>query len=227
MENTVIGTNAVPMNAPNITLPSSEQYITSAMSCALELWNKIQHNPNIRKLSDDEKIKFFTTEPKHNVFYMRFPIVGRYMICLNQFKPKAFKRFLQKQIAIIFTPSVVSIEASSKDAPSTDKMLQLQAKYVQYLWEETQRDMGAHLSAGSGGKIYEEAYKMLKDEDTDFKKRYDTIEKELARAKTSGDVARAKELLDRLANNEQTIPEEQLNVLHKILSEQLKKQNSS
>ena len=204
----------------NIKKPKMDEINQGFCQIAIEKASKlkalIKHtkalNDDYPSWTDEQKIAHYTKDPDVDQFYKRFPIIARYMVCLEMYSKKAFTRFLK----LMATPSPAD--------EIQDRMLRLQAKYIQFLWEECEHHKGRHPGAAESNKIYEDTFAMLKKEDDDFKKRYDEIKDELEKRNNLNNAEKLKELIDRLSKNpDDTMVSLLLEKLQKLKDSEVKK----
>ena len=183
-----------------------EDYIEMSMQLALKFRQAVKNakktNAQWKKLDDDKKIKHITEFEELNAFYTRYPIVSRYMICLESFSAKAFRRFLNLQCAPI---------SQNPNEAMSNRNLHLQAKYLQFLWEETSKKYGNHFNIADANAVYEQAYKALLEEDTEFKNKYKEIESELTINRAINNNIKMQELLNQLRFTGFNMPKTELN----------------
>ena len=174
-----------------------------AISDAKSLWNdikdRIKNDPEFIKLPDNEKISIYQNS-KYKEFYVNNPIVCRYMICMGQFSMNAFKKFLTKSENI----AKRSTGSDKSKFSSEERWIMLQADYVRYLWEAYQRQ---HFSQTDSKCIWQHAYDSLTKEFSDFKKMHADIEEKLKSDKLTGKSELVKEMVRRIANDEQKLDE--------------------
>ena len=174
--------------------------IDSNIDVAIKLWNnikkKVTEDPTFVKMSDTDKISLYQKSEFTN-FYTEFPIVSRYMICMGQFSVNAFKKYLLK------CKNVEHDSIKSKERGySEDQWIQRQSDYVRYLWESYQK---INFSKIESDDIWKNTYEILKQEFKDFKDLHKNIEDKLDKEKITNKEEMVKELLSRLANNEQSL----------------------
>jgi len=193
----------------------TDLFIEAAIQCADDVKEAIEAAGKIKGYadwSDQEKITHLTKDTACNMFYVRFPLIARYMICLGIFSRNAFKRFLQKYCEV----TAKGKKADGAKSPE-ERIIMLQARYVQYLWEEKQWERKQTFTHSQARTVYSDALRMLRQETDEFKANYDKIKEHLAEAKKKADSERAKELLTRLTRNEQTLGDESLRRLYDAL----------
>jgi predicted YcjX-like family ATPase len=165
---------------------------------ANKLWDdlkkRIRDDPSFVKKSDGDKVNVYQ-KSEFSEFYTNFPIVCRYMICMGQFSNKAFKRYLVKCKAM-------QSQKTKPGANSEDLWVRRQADYVRYLWESYQRQ---HFSSSDAQNIWQHAYYTLTTEFKDFKDMHKDVEEKLKVDKKTNKTEMIKELINRIATNEQTL----------------------
>ena len=195
--------------------------IDDIVKIANNLWNdikkRIKENPDFVKLSDAEKLNIYqNTEFKE--FYNEMPIVGRYMICMGQYSTKALKRYLNKCKDVKHDPQ------HRKPGYVEDQWVQRQADYVRYLWESYQKH---HYDKKDSNAIWNHAYETLKKEFSDFKTLHKNIEEKLQVENKNNKESLVKEMLGRIANNEQSLDDETTKELLRLLQDKVYKQRKS
>lgn len=194
-----------------ITEEGKKEYIEKALNDGQALWYAVKEkaqDPNFANLADNEKIGMFT---KFHPFNKEFPIVSRYLICMGQYSGKAFKRYLLK-VQNTKHPAV------REKGYMEDQWVCRQADYVRYLWESYQR---GHYDQTHAKTIWQEAYKTLKQEFIDFRTMHTNIEKKLDSEKKINKEELVSELMNRLANGEQTLEENKMKELLEVIKIQL------
>lgn len=194
---------------------SIKEYIDTALCEAKKLWDFIKEkgkDPKFVELSDKEKID--SVSLKFHAFQKEFPIVSRYLICMGQYSKKAFERYLIK-IKNFKPPDV-----RDKDYME-DQWVRRQADYVRYLWESYQRK---HYNQKEAQSIWQQAYKSLKKEFSDFKNMHSDIEKELKKTDKVNKKELVSELLKRLSSGEQTLDDESMKQLVEVMNVRLMQQ---
>jgi len=192
-------------------VPIAEDYIEKALADGQKLWNAVKEaskDPNFAGLPDSKKIDAFASFHQFNT---EFPIVSRYLICMGQYSGKAFKRQLLK------VKNTKHPEVPEKGYME-DQWVCRQADYVRYLWESYQR---GHFNNAEAKAIWDEAYKNLKKEFTDFREMHGKVEKKLEREKAANKSALVSELMERLASGKQSLDDGQMKELIEVLSIQL------
>ena len=176
--------------------------MNNALDQAEEIWTSlrgyVKTNPSFRDKSDEEKIELF--QKNHKEFYNEFPIVCRYMICMGQYKRKAFKRYLLK-VKNTVAP------AADKRAKNymEDQWVRRQADYIRYLWEAYQTKK---INTKEAQAVWKHAYDMLTKEFSDFREMHKTIEERLKKEANVNNAQAARELLGRVSSGAQALPEE-------------------
>lgn len=175
----------------------------------------VKATPEFKELDDKKKLDFFrksfpTEMDEH-------PIVTRYMICLGQYRSKAFRRMLEKTKRMVHPPP----EKRDKGYME-EQWIRRQADYVQYLWEEYQR---GHYSMAERNWVYQEAYNRLKGEFDDFRDMHKEVEKRIEEEKKSLAGRNVRDLLIRLKTGKQQLSEEEQTFLRQELRKVLIKSN--
>jgi hypothetical protein len=199
------------MSANNDTKTQMDHSIAEANKMWANLKKRIADDPTFVEKPDSEKIDIYQ-KSEFKDFYINFPIVSRYMICMGQFSNKAFKRFLTK-----------CSKAPRNSSNAEDSWIHLQADYIRYLWESYQPP---HFKMSDAAAIWQQAYKMLTDEFKDFKKMHKDIEEKLKANDKLNKAEMVRELLKRVANEEQTLDSTATEKLVKRLEAQLAEQKA-
>lgn len=194
--------NSGEKNTKDEKSTSNDEYMDKSLNMANMLWDdikkRVKDDLKFVDMSDNDKIAVYQkTEFKD--FYTQFPIVCRYMICMGQFSGKAFKRYLIK--CKNAKPDNVKMREKNY---SEDQWLMRQADYVRYLWESYQKQ---HFCQVESKNVWQHAYQTLKKEFEDFKNLHSEIENKLKNDEKNNKTELVKELLHRLATNEQSLNE--------------------
>lgn len=110
-------------------------------------------NTDFLALSDKERVSMY--QKKYPNFNKQHPLVIRYMVGLSQFRERAFRRYLDK--------------VSNTQAGDPDHYIQRQADYAALLWKE----LNPKYNPKQAKQVWEDAYKMMKDEKDNFKELQD------------------------------------------------------
>lgn len=193
-----------------------KDHIDVSTYTANKLWidikKRVNEDPKFIELPDNEKIEIYQ-KSEFKDFYIEFPIVSRYMICMGQFSNKAFKKYLIKCKNAKHDPV-----KSREKGYTEDQWVQRQADYVRYLWESYQKQ---HYSPTESTNIWQHAYSTLKKEFQDFKDLHDDVEKKLKEDEKINKGELVKEMLSRLANQEQSLDENTTKTLIAKLQDQV------
>jgi len=189
---------------------TTKEYIEEAVSEAQILWDTVkklvQTQPEFVKLPDTQKIELFMKD--HKQFQNEFPIVCRYMICMGQYKRKAFIKYLNK---------VKSFKTKSAEKRGKGYMEEIwidrQADYVKYLWEECQRDAKCRFTQHEARKVWRTARSSIKKEFDEFRKGHEDAEKKIKTEKMKNKKELVRELVNRIKLGKQTLNEEDLEKL--------------
>lgn len=168
----------------------------------------VKKHPEFVDLVDKKKLDFFRDTLEHKEFMTEFPIVSRYMICMGQYSPKAFRRFLEKISRVVHPPP-----AQRAKGYMEDQWVRRQADYVRYLWEESQKKRKAHINNTEANLLWEDTYKTLKGEFDDFRNKYKEIEDKTKEEKKILAGENVQDLLERLASGKQKLSEEDEKIL--------------
>ena len=194
--------NHVTDNKDNKSIEPSNDRIEVSVDMANKLWNdikkRVSEDPKFAELPDNGKIEIYQ-KSEFKDFYIEFPIVSRYMICMGQFSNKAFKKYLIKCKNAKHDPV-----KSREKGYTEDQWVQRQADYIRYLWESYQKQ---HHSPSESNNIWQHAYNTLKKEFQDFKDLHDDVEKKLKEDEKTNKGELVKEMLSRIANQEQSLDE--------------------
>lgn len=183
----------------NKSKDSLDNIMDANINIANKLWDDIKKRViddiTFVKKTDMEKIELYQTS-EFKDFYINFPIVSRYMICMGQYSNKAFKRFLIKCKNI--NDDKKSIDRGNKE----DSWIKLQAYYIKYLWESYQRQ---HFSSTDSQNIWQQAYQTLSKEFKDFKQMHKETEDKIKVNEKYNKKELTKELLKRLSTEDQSL----------------------
>lgn len=190
----------------------NEDHFDKSIRIAMNMWDdlrrRVKENPSYATLSDKEKVSIYH-DGEFKDFYIEFPIVSRYMITLGQFSLKAFRRFLKKCKDFKPDPS-----KRLQKGYSEDQWVQRRADYIRYLWESYQPP---HFSKDESNKIWQNTYKALTKEFSDFRKMHDDIEKKLKENDGTNKKKLSAEFLERIKNGDQNLDEESTKDLIEVL----------
>lgn len=194
---------------------STEEYILNALTEAEKVWLNIKvlkttNSEQFSKLNDEEKINLLRKD--FTEFYNEFPIVSRYMICLESYNSKAFKKMLIKCKNTTF---------NDKKETNEEIWIQRQADYVKYLWEESQTK---RFSAKESNEIWNAAYKALSEEFKHFKNLHSEMEEKVKKDNSKHKLELIKELGERIVNGQQSLDTGDMKELVAILKDKLYKQ---
>ena len=175
-----------------------EQNLAYTILHAEKIWTKVKSikilDLQFNQKEDDEKVADFRKQ--EDKFYKDFPIVARYMVCLDTYNRVAFKKFLIKLIASNQKKNERGRNGLAKEGDSEDMWIELQADYVKYLYQEYNKTK--HLSQAELRGIWKDTYELLKKEFGDFRKMYDDKIKQIEDEKKQQNAEMAKEVLGRL-----------------------------
>lgn len=184
-----------------VSITAPENTMEHDIQMGNKLWNdikkRVKKDPAFIELNDKEKIEVYQ-KSEFKDFYISYPIVCRYMICMGQFSTKAFKRFLKKCEAMAKAPQ------QQKPGHNEEQWIMRQADYVRYLWESYQKQ---HFSISEAQNIWKHAYDTLKQEFKEFKDMHKEIEEKLKVDEKYNKSELVKELVQRVANEEQNLDE--------------------
>lgn len=183
-----------------MTVPK-EQNLAYTVLHAEKIWTKVKSikilDLRFNEKTDDEKVADFRKQ--EDKFYKDFPIVARYMVCLDTYNRTAFRKFLVKLIASNQKKQQRAYSTGLSGANSEDSedlWIELQADYVKYLYQEYNKSK--HLSQAELRGIWKDTYDLLKKEFGDFRKLYDKKVKQIEEEKKQHNAEMAKEVLGRL-----------------------------
>lgn len=159
----------------------------------------VKSMPDFINWQDKKKLSFFRDTLKYKDFMAEYPVVSRYMVCMGQYKNSAFRKFLNKTRMTKHPPP-----AKREKGYMRDQWLQRQADYVKYLWIACKKGPYNHAEAKS---IWTQAYQSLKGEMDDFKDKYEELKKSTKEEKKKLDADNARELLGRLIEGKQQLPD--------------------
>lgn len=158
-------------NVKRINDDENVDYVKVALLEAEQIWLNVQiliRSSYYEKMTDDQRINLIQKDFKE--FYKNFPIVSRYMICLGQYKMKAFKRMLLKTDDSQSNDS--DLEKNNKSR-NEQKWIERQADYVRFLWEEYQTE---GFEKKDSDKIWQHTYDTLTKEFKEFKELHEKME---------------------------------------------------
>lgn len=188
-----------------------EQIIDKAKQMWQDVKTRNKTNPEYAKLDESEKLEVFRKKLGYAPFMDEFPIVSKYMICLGQFRVKAFVKFLDK-CERTQHPSAEKREKGYME----DQWVRRQADYVQYLWEECHPH---HYSTAERAAVWQQTYEKLKGEFDDFRTMHKDIEEKVKEEKKELHMENVRELLDRVKSGTQSLSEENEKALLSLLHE--------
>ena len=181
-----------------------EDYIKKAMTEAQALWDdvkvKAKTDGAFEGWEDKRKVDYFRDVMNYKNFMNDYPITSRCMIIGGQYSAKAFKRFLLKCKSIKHPPDDRRAKGYMED-----QWLRRQADYVRYLWEEYQK---GHFNVRDAQEKWQDAYTNLKTEMDDFRDKHDEVKQQVAEEKKLHKKEILQEMMDRIRNNQQNLPEE-------------------
>lgn len=196
------------------TKPTTQTMETSIKQ-ANELWDdlkkRVKDNPEFASLSDSKKIEIYQ-KSEFKEFYVNFPIVCRYMICMGQFSNKAFHRYLTK------CETTTQPDVKREKGFAENEWVKRQADYVRYLWESYQKP---HFKSSDAQQIWQHSYDTLKKEFDDFRDMHADVEKKLESDGRHNKAEMVKELLTRMSKQEQSLDQDTTTQLIDKLQTQL------
>jgi hypothetical protein len=176
----------------DMSLDDRRKYsIDNAMKMGLDAWDFVKdmaRQSDYANMSDDKRVDALMLKCKD--FYQTFPVVSRYMVCMGQFSPRAFNRYLEKRHRSKPSPN-------ADQAEKADQLIRCQASYLQYLWESMQK----HVDTNRSKEIYQHSYKMLKEEVDKFKKQEKKIRFQLEKEKKEANVEKIVSMTDKIKND--------------------------
>jgi len=122
-----------------------------------KIWNEFKHDINNKIDNEELYDKYFN---KYNEFGISFPLILRWMIQMNKYSEKAFKKFLLKY--------------STTNITCKKDFLILQADYIVFLYEESK-----HFNKKEVNNYREFIIKQLLDEENQLKKIQDEYKQEM------------------------------------------------
>ncbi len=189
---------------------------------ANEIWKAVKAyattNKEFKELKDQDRLDIFRSKFGYSQFMDEFPIVSRYMMCYGQYSSKAFERMLRKIENVVHPPP----DARAKNYME-DQWVRRQADYVQYLWESYQKH---HQNTAERQYIWSEAYNRLKKEFDDFRNMHKEIEERVKIEKKELAGQNTRELLERLADGQNTLTAGEEEILLAQLKEVFHKKNN-
>lgn len=175
----------------------------------------VKTTPEFKDYEDKKKLDFF--RPMFGKEMEENPIVTRYMICLGQYRSKAFRKMLEKTKNMVHPPP-----DKREKGYMEDQWIRRQADYVQFLWEEYQR---GHYNNAERTWVYQEAYERLKGEFNDFRDMHKEVEKRIEEEKKTLAGRNVRDLLQRLKTGKQQLSNEEEDFLRQELRKVLIKSN--
>jgi hypothetical protein len=169
---------------------TTDEIIKIAEGIYKELKDVVRGTPDFVKWEDKKKLDLFRKKKEYDEFMTEFPIVSRYLICMGQYRSKAFRKMLEK----VKLAAASQFQAREKGY-NEDQWIRRNADYVRYLWESYQTK---HYSQIESNFIWEDTYKKLKGEFDDFRTKYKDIEEMTKKEKEKHKAENAKDLLNRL-----------------------------
>lgn len=214
------GANASSAGKP---LSSAEQQLTvdEVVKKMDHMWSvvkkHIKETPDFKELDDKKKLDLFRTHFEFRAEMEEFPIVTKYMICLGQYRSKAFRRMLVKTRNMVHPPP-------EKRPPRymEDQWICRSTDYVVYLWEEYQK---GPWNTAERNWVYKQTYESLKGEFDDFRDMHTDIEKKVQEEKKMLAGKNVRDLLNRLKTGKQSIMPEEEAFLRRELGTALVKHN--
>lgn len=192
---------------------STEEYILNALTEAEKVWLNVQvlkvtNYEQYSKMTDDDKINLLRKD--FTEFYNEFPIVSRYMICLESYNRKAFKKMLIKCKNTTFS--------SNKKESNEEIWIQRQADYIKYLWEENQTK---RYTTKQANEVWNMAYKSLSGEFKHFKDLHSKMEEKVKKDNCKHKLELIKEMGDRLVTGKQNLDTNDMKELVETLKDKL------
>jgi hypothetical protein len=161
------------------------------------------------KKTDDEKITEFKKQDEK--FYKDFPIVARYMVCMDAYSRQAFKRFLNK---LVMNNQKRQTPGDAKAGDAENDWIELQADYVKFLYQEYNRER--HVSNEELNRIWRDTYNSLKKEFGDFRELYQQKVKKIEEDKKKHTAKVAKDVIGRLTTIQEIDDATQLKLYHEM-----------
>jgi hypothetical protein len=182
-------------NIKDINNMSNElDYVKIALIEAEQIWINTQilmKTEDYKTMSDNDKVSLIQKDFAE--FYKNFPIVARYMICLGQYRMKAFKKMLIK---------CKETKKTEKNESNETLWIERQADYVRFLWEEYQ---DSAFDMADSDSIWQQTYDALDAEFKEFRELHENAEKKIK----SDALKHKKELLyelgERLVSGKQSL----------------------
>jgi hypothetical protein len=200
---------------------SENGYMQVALVEAEKLWFRLRcmllsSGGEYQKLSDDVKMDLFKDD--FDEFNVEFPIVSRWIICMGQYRRKAFEKYLKK------CRNFVIDEAKRKADENymRNQWIERQADYIKYLWIEYQR---GKYSARDAGKVWRQAYESLHNEFKDFEDTHKRAEEIVKKEEVVHKTELLYELVDRINSSDQKLKNMKAQALYDLLLDKKYKQN--
>ncbi len=188
---------------------TTDEIIAIAEKMYKELKEVVHANKKFVEMEDKLKLDLFRKNKEYDEFMTEFPVVSRYLICMGQYKTKAFRKMLEK----IKLKAAEPMQQREKGY-NEDQWIRRNCDYVRYLWEAYQK---THYSQAESNFIWEDTYRKLKGEFDDFRNKYKDVEEATKKEKERFKVQNAKDLLNRLNTKTQKLNENDSNKLKKSL----------
>lgn len=191
----------------SITSAKEELSIDEIVKRMDGFWQKVldyvKEHPEFKDKPDKEKLELFRNAFGYTELMNEYPVITRYIVCMGQYKTKAFRKMLEKTIKMKH-PGPQEREKGYME----DQWIRRQADYVQFMWEEYQT---RHYNTAEKKWVWQETYKRLKGEFDDFRNMHKDIEKKVEEEKKILVGRNVRDLLERLKTGKQHIkPEEEI-----------------
>lgn len=157
---------------------SKNMQLDELLSLGTKIWNEVKKNPDIKDEKKSEEL-YYTIYNKYKDFGSSFPLILRWMVQMQKYSEKAFKKFLLKY--------------STANITSKKEFLILQADYIVYLYEESK-----HYNRKQVNTYREFIIKQLLEEDDELS----SIQEELKTELQNLDMEKRQRLYEYIKSNQ-------------------------
>lgn len=210
----------------NINIINNESsefdYVKVALTEAEQIWINTQilmKTDDYKTMTDTDKVSLIQKDFAE--FYKNFPIVARYMICLGQYRMKAFRRMLIK------CNETKKPKGQENTKDMNEKLwVDRQADYIRFLWEDYQD--GNSFDMKDSDDIWTQTHKLLTEEFQQFKDLHDDAEKKIKSDATKHKKELLYEMSSRIISGEQSLTDDTaINLLNKLKAKLFKQRYGS
>lgn len=147
------------------------------LSLADSIWKDVKKDKNIIDTDEELEKKYYEIYNKHHDFGTSFPLILRWMVYMDKYSNKAFKKFL--------------IKYGNSNISNKKEFIIVQAEYLVYLYEENR-----HYNKKNVNAYRDFIIKQLLDEEEEIKKIHEEFQAEVK--KTDNNIR--KQLYEELIN---------------------------